>query len=133
MDDCTDEDMAALASALHPRPKMPVGATSAVESATLPVEGPTVAHEGKSAGRRAEDGMRRGIGAVRFPVCAGPADARPAHPPGRESDPRPGGDHATGASSGTMRLSLSYCRPQSIAAMPRSAACGLARWFRTGR
>jgi hypothetical protein len=46
MDDCTDEDMAALESAPHPRPKMPVGATSAVEGATLPVEGPTVAHEG---------------------------------------------------------------------------------------
>ena len=46
--------------------------------------------------------------------------------PGRGSDTRPGGGQAASISSGTSRLQPSYCRPQTMAAMPRRAACGLA-------
>jgi hypothetical protein len=45
---------------------------------------------------------------------------------GRGNDPRPVKHHAAAPSSGTNRLFSSYCRPQTIAAMPRSVACGLA-------
>jgi hypothetical protein len=45
---------------------------------------------------------------------------------GRENDPRPARHHAAAPSIGTNRLFSSYCRPQTIAAMPRNAACGLA-------
>ena len=34
--------------------------------------------------------------------------------------------HAAAPFIGTNRLPSSYCKPQTIAAMPRSAACGLA-------
>jgi hypothetical protein len=44
---------------------------------------------------------------------------------GREDDPRSAKHHAAASSIGTSRLSSSYCKPQTIAAMPRRAACGL--------
>ena len=43
---------------------------------------------------------------------------------GRRHRLRPGEGYAMGLSSGTRRLSASYCRPQTMAAMPRRAACG---------
>ena len=39
---------------------------------------------------------------------------------------RPGEAYAAGPLIGTRRFSASYCRLQSMAAMPRRAACGLA-------
>jgi hypothetical protein len=45
--------------------------------------------------------------------------------PGRRHRPRPGTPHAASPSSGTSRLWSSYCRPQTMAAMPRRAAWGL--------
>ena len=47
-------------------------------------------------------------------------------PPGRGSRPRPGNAYAASTSIGISRLSSSYRNPQTIAAMPRRAACGLA-------
>jgi hypothetical protein len=44
---------------------------------------------------------------------------------GRGNIPRPGTPYAASPSSGTSRLWSSYCKPQTIAAMPRRAACGL--------
>jgi hypothetical protein len=46
--------------------------------------------------------------------------------PGRRHRLRPGEAYAVVPSRGTRWLSASYCRPQSMAAMPRRAACGLA-------